>query len=90
MLIDEIELKSLSLEDSKSLDSLFTEAENKDTVWSCNNNKSPEPDGFSFCFLQNCWDIIMNDVVCFINEFYTNAILSKAIRTSFPDVNFEV
>jgi hypothetical protein len=52
----------------------FSLAEVKNIVFSCNPNKSPDPDGFSFQFYQSCWDLIVDDVMSLINAFYIHEL----------------
>lgn len=69
----------------------FLEEEVKIALRSCNDIKSPGPDGFSFSFLQSCWEIVKKDVVHFVMDFYSNSTLSKVVMTSFitliPKIN---
>lgn len=78
-MIDEVDLKSLSLEDSLDLELPFSELEIKEAVWSYVGDKSPGPDGFSFCFFQSCWEVIKADVIRFMKDFHS----SKAATASF-------
>lgn len=50
--LNEVDLFKLSNKDSKSLKVVFAEEEIKVATWSCNGNKSPNPDAFNFSFLQ--------------------------------------
>ncbi|CAJ2637811.1 unnamed protein product [Trifolium pratense] len=61
----------------------FTEEEVKEIIWSSDGNKSPGPDGFNFNFLKTCWSIVKSDVMNFVEEFFVNAVLPKAITSSF-------
>ncbi|GAU51106.1 hypothetical protein TSUD_141480 [Trifolium subterraneum] len=61
----------------------WIEEEVRETVWSCDGNKSPGPDGFNINFFKACWSIVKDDVMAFQNEFHHNAHLPKAITASF-------
>lgn len=53
--------KKLSEENSVWLERPFSMAELKEAVWSCGNNKSAGPDGFTFKFLKVFWDVVCNE-----------------------------
>jgi hypothetical protein len=48
----------------------FTLYKVKKIIVSCNPNKPPGPDGFSFQFYQSCWDLISDDVMSLVHAFY--------------------
>ncbi|GJR04729.1 retrovirus-related pol polyprotein from transposon TNT 1-94 [Tanacetum coccineum] len=62
-------LKSLFSSQRESLSSDFSDLEIKDVVWSCSSNKSPGPDGFSFCFIKRFWDLVKDDICGFVTDF---------------------
>jgi hypothetical protein len=78
-----IDFNSLSAEDNDLLLAPFLEEEVKDTIWSCDGNKSPGPDGFNLNFFKACWLIVKHDVLAFFSEFHENAFLPKALTASF-------
>jgi exonuclease III len=78
-----IEFNSLSAEENESLLAPFDEEEVRETIWSCDGNKSPGPDGFNLNFFKACWCIVKHDVLAFLNEFHVNAILPKGMTASF-------
>ncbi|XP_050914972.1 uncharacterized protein LOC127129910 [Lathyrus oleraceus] len=82
-ILGDVEFVSLSYVDSKSLEETFSEVEIKATVWSCNGDKSHGPGGFSFSFLQDCWELVKEDVICFVVEFYDNPSITKVVTASF-------
>jgi hypothetical protein len=55
----------------------------KETVWSCDGNKSPGPDGFNINFFKACWSIVQKDVLDFLREFHETVVLPKAMTASF-------
>ncbi|GAU34402.1 hypothetical protein TSUD_217420 [Trifolium subterraneum] len=61
----------------------FGEEGVRETVWSCDGNKCPGPDGFNINFFKACWSIVKDDVMAFISEFHHNAHLPKALTASF-------
>ncbi|GAU50237.1 hypothetical protein TSUD_194720 [Trifolium subterraneum] len=78
-----IQFQSLSEEDNMLLMAPFTVEEVREAIWCSDGNKCPGSDGFNFNFLKACLEIIKGDVMDFLFEFYSNAILPKAITTSF-------
>jgi hypothetical protein len=61
----------------------FTIEEVKEVIWSSDSSKCLGPDGFNFKFLKVCWDIIKDDIMEFLIEFFGNARLPKAFTASF-------
>ncbi|GAU46303.1 hypothetical protein TSUD_283280 [Trifolium subterraneum] len=78
-----IDFHTLSDADNAFLVEPFNEEEVRETIWSCDGNKSPGPDGFNFNFMKACWSIVKSDVMAFLNEFHKTAILPKAVTASF-------
>jgi hypothetical protein len=69
--------------DNMYLMSPFSIEEVKEVIWSSDGSKCSGPDGFNFKFLKVCWDIIKNDIMDFLHEFFGSAILPKAFTASF-------
>ncbi|XP_045831494.1 uncharacterized protein LOC123922866 [Trifolium pratense] len=82
-LLDGVSFNSLSETDNYTLLAPFSVEEVRDILSSCDRNKCPGPDGFNFNFLKTCWDVLQADVMEFLIEFHSNAILPKAITASF-------
>ncbi|GJS26095.1 hypothetical protein Tco_0486715 [Tanacetum coccineum] len=57
-----------------------TDQEVKEAIFSMGNDKSPGPDGYTACFFKECWDIVASDVVCAVQEFFTNGNLLKELN----------
>ncbi|GJW08210.1 hypothetical protein Tco_1570633 [Tanacetum coccineum] len=47
-----------------------SEQEIKDAIFSIGNDKSPGPDGFTAAFFKESWDIVANDVILAVREFF--------------------
>jgi hypothetical protein len=77
-----IQFQSLSVDDNLFLLRAFSVEEVREVIWSSDGDKSPSPDGFNFKFLKVCWDIIKNDVMNFLHEFFASATLPKAFTAS--------
>jgi hypothetical protein len=78
-----IQFQSLSAEDNLLLMSPISIEEVKEVIWNSDGNKCPRPDGFNFKFLQACWDIIKDDIMEFLHEFFENAKLLNAFTAYF-------
>ncbi|XP_058773250.1 uncharacterized protein LOC131647368 [Vicia villosa] len=78
-------------DDVSWLERRFSEEEIKEAVWSCDGNKSPDPDGFTLEFFKRNWEVLKEDVFLFVKDFYEKAKLTKACTSSFvtlvPKVN---
>ncbi|CAJ2631177.1 unnamed protein product [Trifolium pratense] len=81
--LDGISFPTLSLNDNLFLLAPFSVDEVRDVVWNSDGNKCPGPDGFNFNFLKACWDTLKGDIMDFVHDFHSNAILPKAITASF-------
>lgn len=64
----------------------FTVEEIKEALWSCEGNKSLYPGEFNFILFKSCWEVVKSEVVNFITEFHSNAILPKHVSASFLDL----
>jgi hypothetical protein len=63
---------------SNNLEKIFTLEEIKKAIFEADENKSPGPDGISFHFYQQYWDLIKDDILLMVNEFYNHRLdLSK-------------
>ncbi|GKE02236.1 putative RNA-directed DNA polymerase, eukaryota, reverse transcriptase zinc-binding domain protein, partial [Tanacetum coccineum] len=51
-----------------------------DAIFAMGENKAPGPDGYTAAFFKEAWDIISNDVVKEIKEFFTNRGLLKEVN----------
>ena len=81
--MDGVHFRMLSQGEGAGLIKLFTVEEVKTTVWDCDNFKCPGPDGLSFSFIKDFWDILKIDVLHFLQEFHRNGRLSKGINSTF-------
>ena len=65
-----LQFRQISREESASLINPFTCEEVKRAVWDCDSFKSPGPDGVSFGFLKDFWDLLQEDFMRFLVEFH--------------------
>jgi len=61
----------------------FTLDEVKQAIWDCDSYKSLGPDGVSFDFLKQFWNIVKDDFLRFTTEFHRNRRLPKGINATF-------
>ncbi|KAI3519600.1 hypothetical protein L1887_08814 [Cichorium endivia] len=55
----------------------------KDAVWSCSSEKAPGPDGFTFKFLKEYWDISHAEVLQAVKHFERSGEISKGCNAYF-------
>lgn len=75
--------KLLSEESASWLESPVTIEEIKDSVWSCDGDKSPGPDDFNFKFYRLAWEFIANDLMDLISEFFRTGVLPKGVNRAY-------
>nr|KAJ0194711.1 hypothetical protein LSAT_V11C700378140 [Lactuca sativa] len=54
--------KKISEEDRDMLEASLSLDEVKNAIWSCGSHKAPRPDGFTFKFLKEFWDVLKDDI----------------------------
>jgi len=81
--MEALEFRTLSISDGVGLVSPFTVEEVKTAVWDVESFKCPGPDGISFGFIKDFWDILKDDVMRFLVEFHRNGRLAKGINSTF-------
>jgi hypothetical protein len=78
-----LNFRKLSAREGAVLTKPFSEEEVKAAVWECENYKCPGPDGVSFGFIKDFWDMLKADVMRFLTEFHRNGRLAKGINSTF-------
>ncbi|GKD16398.1 RNA-directed DNA polymerase, eukaryota [Tanacetum coccineum] len=73
----------LSLDQISELEKPVSSDEIRKAVWSCGDNKSPGPDGFSFEFFRKFWDLIGPDMCIAVDWFFTHNSFSRGCNASF-------
>ena len=61
----------------------FREEEIKEAIWECGNSKSLRLDGLNFKFIKECWDILKDDVINFLQDFHFSGTFSRGTNASF-------
>ncbi|GKB67861.1 RNA-directed DNA polymerase, eukaryota [Tanacetum coccineum] len=65
------------------LDSMVTREEIRRAVWSCGDDKSPGPDGFSFEFFRKYWNFIGPDFCGAVEHFFNKGTFTRGCNSSF-------
>ncbi|KAJ9564655.1 hypothetical protein OSB04_000621 [Centaurea solstitialis] len=61
----------------------FSEEEVKEAVWSCGNDKTPGPDGFTFEFIRKYWSIVAKDFFEAVKFFESSHLINPGSNSSF-------
>lgn len=59
-----------------------TREEIKKEVWSCESSKAPGYDGFNLGFIKKMWDIVGEEFIMMILNFFAGGTLPKAVNTT--------
>jgi len=81
--LGDMQFRSLSCRQGAGLIKPFSLEEVKAAVWDCENFKCPGPDGITFGFIKDFWDLLKGDVMRFLVEFHRNGKLTKGINSTF-------
>ena len=81
--MDALQIRPLSYRQGTNLIKAFTLEEVKGEVWDCDNFKSPGPDGITFRFIKDFWDVMKDGLMRFLVEFHRNGKLTKGINNTF-------
>ncbi|GKV03088.1 hypothetical protein SLEP1_g15456 [Rubroshorea leprosula] len=81
--LEGIQFRTISEADICMLTEPFTEEEVKTAVWNCDSTKAPGPDGFTFGFIKNEWEVIKANIMEFLKDFHSNKKLVKGSNASF-------
>lgn len=80
--VDRATLRELTQEQRTVISAPFSIEEIKDVIWSCDENKCPELDGFNMKFYRDYWYTIKQDLCDVVHEIFNDAKLLAA-TTSF-------
>jgi hypothetical protein len=80
--------EKITQEENRILEERFTEEEVKKVVFESYSDRTPGPDGLSFIFCQQFWDVIKGDLMDMFEDFYTGKLdiysLNYALITIIP------
>ncbi|CAH9113234.1 unnamed protein product [Cuscuta europaea] len=74
--------KIVSNEDNYMLMKLPESEEIKNAVWGLNQNGAPGPDGYNGKFFRKCWDIVDQDMISAVQEFFLGISIPQGISSS--------
>jgi len=78
-----LEFSRLKPSSSAALELPFSAEEITAAVWDCDGNKAPDPDGINFLFIKKAWNIIGEDIIQMVDEFYQTNLLPAGINSTF-------
>jgi hypothetical protein len=78
-----LEFSRLKPSSSAALELPFSAEEIKTVVWDCDGNKAPGPDGINFLFIKKAWNIIGEDIIQMVDDFYWINLLPAGINSTF-------
>lgn len=61
----------------------FSIEELKNAVWSCGGDNAPRPDGFTFKYFKEYWDIFKDDILGLVKYFEVGCKLTRGCNSSF-------
>ncbi|GKF16583.1 RNA-directed DNA polymerase, eukaryota, reverse transcriptase zinc-binding domain protein [Tanacetum coccineum] len=64
----------------------FSHDKIKRAIWDCGGDRAPGPGGFTFKIFTSFWDIIVDDVERFVQEFFHSNLFPKGCNSSFIDL----
>ncbi|GKB38179.1 RNA-directed DNA polymerase, eukaryota [Tanacetum coccineum] len=73
----------LTADQISDLEKPVSSDEIRKAVWSCGENKSPGPDGFTFEFFRKYWDSIGPDMCVAVEWFFRHNSFAKGCNASF-------
>ncbi|XP_071689329.1 uncharacterized protein [Rutidosis leptorrhynchoides] len=73
----------LTSTEANDLEQPFDNEEIKSAVWDCGSSKAPGPDGYSFCFIKQFWDILESDICRDVRSFFETSSLPRGANSTF-------
>jgi len=81
--IEGLQFQKLSGVEAGALTKPFPQVEVKQAIWDCDSFKSSGPDGISFGFIKEFWELVNDDFMRFLMEFHRNGKLTKGVNSTF-------
>ena len=81
--VETLSFRKLSYGEAGNLTKPLSMEEVKQAVWDCDSFKSPGPDGISFGFIKEFWEMLKEDFMRYIVEFHRNGRLTKGVNSTF-------
>ncbi|KAM2378505.1 hypothetical protein ACFX1X_044959 [Malus domestica] len=80
---DGINWAPISAREASWLKRPFEEAKVQRAVFDCGKDKLPGADGFSMQMFQHCWDILKEDIMKIMEEFFEKGIINVVTNETF-------
>jgi len=77
--VESLDFRKLSFVEAEILTNSFSLEEVKQAVWDCDNYKSPGPDGVSFGFLKEFWNLLKDDLFSMFVQTFMDIKRHKSI-----------
>ncbi|GKC68524.1 putative RNA-directed DNA polymerase, eukaryota, reverse transcriptase zinc-binding domain protein [Tanacetum coccineum] len=71
------------IDDPNNIKTEFVDHFRKRFLQDCEGDRAPGPDGFTFKFFTTFWDLLEEDVVRFVQEFFNSGNFPKGCNSSF-------
>ena len=81
--VEEIIQKMVSSSDNLDLCRIPSADEIRSTIFLMDASSAPGPDGFSGKFFRHCWDIVGEDVVSALQQFFRTGLLAPGLNSNF-------
>lgn len=75
--------KQFSSQTVVSLEKMPDREEIREAIWSCDSNKAPGYDGFILRFIKEMWDTVREDIISFVQNFFTSGQFPQSINTTW-------
>ncbi|GKE78519.1 putative RNA-directed DNA polymerase [Tanacetum coccineum] len=75
--------KQLTPDENIILESPISSQEIKNAVWDCTGEKAPGPDGFTFKLIKKHWNLLSDDIITYVNDFYHSSLIPRGCNSSF-------
>ncbi|XP_071689351.1 uncharacterized protein [Rutidosis leptorrhynchoides] len=73
----------LSSDEADFLERDIDDSEIKNAVWDCGSSKAPGPDGISFSFIKQYWDVLQYDICRDIRAYFSSFIMPRGANSAF-------
>ena len=81
--VEGLDWPPISKENASRLDSPFTEEKISKVIFQLDRDKALGPNEFTIAVFQDCWDVIMEDLVRVFAEFHRSGIINQSTNASF-------
>lgn len=79
----EMFIRKMGDSENEVLEAAFTIEEVKNAIWDCDSSSSPGPDGFTFGFFKENWEMVQGDIMKMMDEFHRHGRIVKDMNPTF-------